>query len=208
MWAVVQFWPSGGHSPSSAPSTTTEPSSTPSATPVADGTVDIELTHDSQACDPEDVIISPSVPSDQHAGHDVDIQFSLSNTADEACLFDPKKAELLTVISSNKKAVWDSTVCKSALLDKKVPLAAEFATVVDATWSGRGSGSDCDEKNNFAGSGDYVLKVATLGGEPGKASFELKDKPKKKDSEKKDSDTKDSKKKDSKKKDSSQSHDD
>src|SRR5699024_955536 len=60
-----------------------------------------------------------------------------------------------------------------------------FCTVVDGTWSGRGSGSDCGKNNDYAGTGKYELKIATLGGEPAKTSFALTAKKDKSDADSK-----------------------
>lgn len=173
VFAVVQFWPTGSDEEPAA-TESSDPTPTPSEkTQATDGPVKVDLRTKNKSCDPEKVLVSPSVPDGQRAGKDVDIQLTISNTGDEPCVFDPDKADLLAVINSDKDAIWDSSVCKSGLLDKKVQLAAGFAKVVETTWSGRGSGSNCGKTNNYAGSGKYELKIATLGGEPGKAKFTL-----------------------------------
>lgn len=223
-WIIVQLWPSSGSEDTSASNHKADTKPTPTVEADAEPTsgpknaVQTALEYDDAACDPEDVVVSPSVPDGQHAGEDVTVQFTVSTTSGKACEFDPERSELLAVISSNKDAVWDSTVCDTALLDKNVKIPARFATVVDGTWSGRGSGSDCGKNNDYAGTGKYELKIATLGGEPAKTSFALTAKKDKSDADsKKDSkkgeqkndksDNKDNSKDDESKKDESEKDD-
>lgn len=225
-WIIVQLWPSSGSEDTSASNHSTKADTKPTPTDEADAeptsgpknAVQTALEYGDAACDPEDVVVSPSVPDGQHAGEDVTVQFTVSTTSGKACEFDPERSELLAVISSNKDAVWDSTVCDTALLDKNVKIPARFATVVDGTWSGRGSGSDCGKNNDYAGTGKYELKIATLGGEPAKTSFALTAKKDKSDADsKKDSkkgeqkndksDNKDNSKDDESKKDESEKDD-
>ena len=82
------------------------------------------------------------------------------------------------LISANKAPVWDSSVCKTALLPAPVAVTARWSTVAAATWTGRGSGTNCSAKEGFASPGTYVIKTATLGGEPGQDTFTLVNKPK------------------------------
>ncbi|MDQ3156080.1 MAG: hypothetical protein M3Q98_05065 [Actinomycetota bacterium] len=159
---------------------------TPTATPTKaarviaplNGEVTVNLATDAKPCDPEKVRVSPSVKSGQYVGDDVDVSMIVSTTQKNACVLDAKKADLLVVISANKNPVWDSSVCKTALLTKPVAVSPRWSTVAAATWTGRGSGKDCSDKQGFASPGTYVIKSATLGGEPGQATFRLVNKPK------------------------------
>lgn len=190
VWAAVQLWPDDDSGqPASAPSG--ESSGTPNRTPSdkssdnssedptpsdadpTEGDVTVELTTDDEQCQAEDVRVSPSVPEDQTAADDVDVQLTVGNTGDEACTFEPDEAELLAVIESGDDTVWDSTACDHALLAENVSIPAGFARVVDVTWSGRRSGSDCSEDNDRVEPGKYKLKIATLGGEPAQTAFTL-----------------------------------
>jgi len=147
------------------------------ATPV-NGKVTVNLSSDKKPCDPEKVRVSPSVKSGQYVGADVDVSMIVSTTQKDPCILDAKAADLLVVISANKSAVWDSSVCKTALLKKPVEVSPRWSTVAATTWTGRGSGNNCSNGQGFTGAGTYVIKSATLGGEPGQATFRLVNKPK------------------------------
>lgn len=213
-WSVVHFWPdsdrndeppnasdnpqgaesssaeSNGPSSKSKRSSTGGPSSAP--TQNGDGTVEVSLRHDDETCKAEDIMVTPSVRTGQDAGSKIDITLTVSNQSGQACVLDPSDADLLAVIKSDDNTVWDSTQCDSALLDEEVSVPAEFATVVETSWSGRGSDSGCSDDTDFAPAGNYQLKIATLGGEPAATKFELGDQPKgakdKKDSDDNESD--------------------
>jgi hypothetical protein len=163
-----------------------KPIATPSAIPTkaatvaapVDGKVTVSLSSGTAPCDPDKVRVSPSVKSGQYAGADVDVSMIVSTTQKDPCTLTAKAADLLVVISANKSPVWDSSVCKTALLAKPVAVSPRWSTVAAATWTGRGSGNNCSDKQGFASPGTYVIKSATLGGEPGQATFKLVSKPK------------------------------
>lgn len=177
IWIVVSLWPSGGGSDN-----TTKPTPTAAATgtelaaeePTVDnGPVDVRLTSGSAACDPTKVRVTPTVRAGQRSQAAVEIGLVMSTTAEKSCTLSPQDADLIAVISANKKPVWDSTVCKQSLLAEPVKLTARWATVVLTEWSGRGSGTNCSKKIGWAPGGDYTVQAGTLGGEPGKVTFKL-----------------------------------
>jgi len=157
--------------------TATPTTATPVVAPV-DGEVTVNLRSGTAPCDPEKVRVAPSVKSGQHVGADVDVSMIVSTTQKDPCILDAKTADLLVVISANKAPVWDSSVCKTALLTEPVAISPSWSTVAAATWTGRGSGTNCSDSQAFASPGTYVIKSATLGGEPGQATFRLANKPK------------------------------
>ena len=153
-----------------------EPSAAPQVVPAVvptDGTYDASLPTVGSACDPQAVRITPSVPVEQQAGGDVTIDLVVSSAGAEACTLEPDDADLIAVISSGGEVVWDSTRCRSSLLDVPVPLAAGWSTMVSVQWSGRRSGTGCSSDEPAAGAGTYTVKLGTLGGEPGEAAFSL-----------------------------------
>jgi hypothetical protein len=191
-WLSLQFWPGSGDDerPVSAPVSTATPSPTPKPAPT-DGTTTVALSTGTSACDSESIRITPSVSDGQKTRGPVDIDFTISSTSKKPCTFTALSSDLLVVISAGKTAIWDSTVCKTALLDEPVKLAPGWSTVVPVEWSGRGSGPACSKKEGWATPGRYTVQVGTLGGEPGKAKFILEPAPKpEKDEEKKKSDEK------------------
>jgi hypothetical protein len=205
-WVGLHFWPGAGSDerPVSAPVTTATPSPTPKPAPT-DGTTTVALSSDSSACNPESIRINPSVPDGQHTRGPVDVDLTISSTSKTPCTFTAVSADVLVVISAGKTAIWDSTVCKTALLGDPVNLSPGWSTVVPAEWSGRGSGPACSKKEGWATPGSYTIQIGTLGGEPGKTKFTLTP-PRKQDDEKKKSEddkSSDDKKSDEKKDDQS-----
>ena len=178
-WLGLRFWPGSGDDerPVSAAVSTATPSPTPKPAPT-DGTTTVALSTGTAACDSESIRITPSVPDGQKTRGPVDIDFTISSTSKKPCTFTALSSDLLVVISAGKTAIWDSTVCKTALLDDPVKLSPGWSTVVPVEWSGRGSGPACSKKEGWATPGSYTVQVGTLGGEPGKAKFALKPAPK------------------------------
>lgn len=150
----------------------------PTAAPPTSGKASVNLASGTAVCDPDKILVAPAVKADQFTGGAIDVAMNVSTTQTKPCVLNAKAADLLVVISANKKPIWDSTVCKTALLTSPVSVTPKWTTVVQTTWSGRGSGRKCSTKEGFASPGTYVIKSATLGGEVGQASFHLSSKPK------------------------------
>jgi hypothetical protein len=153
-----------------------EPSAAPQVVPAVvptDGTYDASLPTDASACDPEAVRITPSVPVEQQAGGAVQIDLVVSSAGPDPCTLEPDDADLIAVISSGDAVVWDSTRCPTSLLDDPVALAAGWSSLVSVQWSGRRSGGGCSSSEPAVGAGTYTVKLGTLGGEPGDATFSL-----------------------------------
>ena len=169
----------GGDDQKATPQATATPTVT--ATPIpapTDGVLSVNLASGTRSCNPEKIRVTPTVKSDQPTKAPVTIGLVVSSTETSACTLDPESADLLVVISANKVAVWDSTVCKTSLLTTPVAISPGWSTLAQATWSGRGSGSKCAAKEGFATPGKYTIQTGTLGGEPGKTTFTLKAAPK------------------------------
>ena len=177
-WGATKAFSSEGKSdkPVVKPTATATTAATV-AVPV-DGKVTVNLSSGTQTCDPEKVRVTPSVKSGQYVGAAVEVSMIVSTTQKDPCIFNAKTADLLVVISANRAPVWDSSVCKTALLPLPVSVSPRWSTVAAATWTGRGSGTKCSTKVGFASPGTYVIKSATLGGEPGQNTFRLVNKPK------------------------------
>jgi len=173
-WVIVQFVNGRDDSkkPSSVPTAPTA-SVTPTEAGPPNGKISVKLAPATGACDPEKVRVTPSVPNGQFINSSVEVSLIVSSTQKKACTFDAKTADLLVVISANDSAIWDSSVCKDSFLAEPVTISPEWATVAKATWSGRGSGPNCSDKEAYGSPGKYVIKAATLGGEPGNDEFSL-----------------------------------
>lgn len=176
VWFLVRAV-TGGETTDDTSSTPTPTPTSTDATELPEGTVPASLTTGDQACDPQSVRISPSVPDDQTAGADVAIALTVSTTASTGCLLEASASELVVVIDDGNGPVYDSTSCTSSILSGPVSLSPQWATVTTATWNGRVSGSACSDAEAFVASGDYTVKLGTLGGEPGEATFSLGEAP-------------------------------
>lgn len=193
-WGTITLWPAGGESEAPAPrASATAPASqepTPAAQEEETGTPDdttVTLATGEEACDPESIRMSPQVPPDQTVEATVTIQLVISTTASKPCTFTPKAGDVAALVAVGDTAVWDSEVCTTAaLIDDPVALSPRWSTVATATWSGRGSGPVCAKDEGWASPGKYALRIGTLGGEPGKTTFRLAEKPAEKKPEPKD----------------------
>ena len=180
VWLVLRFV-GGDDEPDPKPTAKASPTATATATPTlaapVNGVVRVTLVSASRACDPEKIRMTPSVEPGQFTKGPVTIGLVVSSTEKTACTLNPADADMVAVISANKTAIWDSTVCKVSLLDEPVSISPRWASLATATWTGRGSGSKCSTKEGYASPGTYTVQVGTLGGEPGKATFTLERRP-------------------------------
>jgi hypothetical protein len=181
-WGVLQLTNRGdadGEEPAAAPTTTAAPTPRVPAEPEQrlDGLVDVALTTATKACDPEKVRVVPTVRPGQLTRGVVDIGLVISSTQTVACTLQPDDAEAIAVISANDTAIWDSTVCKASLLTAPVAISPQWSTMSSIQWTGRGSGSRCTTDEGWATPGKYTIQIGTLGGEPGKTTFNLDERP-------------------------------
>ena len=184
VWGVLQLT-GGGDEPKASPTKETpKPVPTQAATttptapePKVNGLVDVALVRAAKPCDPVQVRITPTVRPGQLNAGPVDVGLVISSTAEQACTLTPEDADAIAVISANGTAIWDSTVCKTSLLNAPVAISPGWATLAAVQWTGRGSGGQCAGNEGFATPGKYTLQIGTLGGEPGKTTFTLDARP-------------------------------
>lgn len=180
VWLVLRFVggdDEAGPKPTAKATATATATAAPTIASPVNGVVNVTLVSASRACDPEKIRMTPTVEPGQFAKAPVKIGLVVSSTEKKACTLRPADADMVAVISANKTAIWDSTVCKAPLLDEPVAVSPRWASLVTATWSGRGSGARCTAKEGYASPGTYTVQIGTLGGEPGKATFRLERKP-------------------------------
>jgi hypothetical protein len=79
----------------------------------------------------------------------------------------------LAVFTHDDDTVWDSSICEKAIVSRPVRLVPGWATTVRVPWVPRESGDACKADEDWLEPGEYTLRVGTLGGEPGRADFEL-----------------------------------
>jgi hypothetical protein len=179
VWVVLQVVGGDDDREKVADKPTAAPTAAVTVAPTAktDGIVDVALASSSKPCDPEKIRITPSVKPGQTTRAAVDIGLVVSSTSKTPCTLEPDDADLLAVISANGTPIWDSTLCKSSLLDEDVAISPQWSTLATVQWTGRGSGSQCSPKEGWASPGTYTIQVGTLGGEPGRTSFKITPKP-------------------------------
>lgn len=172
VWVVLRVI--GGDDQSAAESDIPAAPAPPPAIVPTNGTFEVAFALAASACDPQQVRVTPTIPGGQPAGGSVTINLVVSSTGSAPCTLQPADAGLIAVISANGTPLWDSTLCSASLLLKPVQLAGGgWAAVTSTVWSGRVSGASCASSESFVGPGRYSVQVGTLGGEPGKTSFEL-----------------------------------
>lgn len=195
-WVVVQVWPSLSDDNANPTTTATvtalppTPSSTPPGGPATTPapvppkptappgiTTRVTLAAGTAACKTRDVTITPSVTSPQFAQRPVLVDVAITTSATKPCAFTPKPLDPLAVITSDGDTVWDSSICERAIVSRPVRLVPGWATTVRVPWIPRESGESCTADEDWLEPGEYTLRVGTLGGEPGRADFELEEPP-------------------------------
>ena len=180
-WAVVQLWPSGtdeGDPTSTATVTALPPTATPKPSAPPPGvTTSVTLTAGTAACRTRDVTITPSIASPQFAQQPVVVDVAVSTTGEKPCTFTPKELDPLAIVTHDDDTVWDSSICETAIVAQPVQLIPGWARTAQILWDPRESGDACEPDEDWLEPGDYTLRVGTLGGEPGRADFELVEPP-------------------------------
>jgi hypothetical protein len=184
-WVVVQVWPSGdddANPTSTATVTALPPTGTPTptpkpSTPPPGTTTRVALPAGTAACKTRDVMIAPSVTSPQLAQRPVFVDVAVSTSAGKPCIFTPKSLDPLAVVTQDDDTVWDSSICERAIVSKPVRLVPGWAVTIRVPWVPRESGDSCEPDEDWLEPDDYTLRVGTLGGEPGRADFTLKEPP-------------------------------
>lgn len=181
VWGISTL--SGDEKPAATPTPSPSSGPTPTTAPtVTAGGVSVQLRSSTSPCEPESIRITPAVESGQFNGGPVNVQLAINTDANKPCTFEPADSDLLVIISHGDTTVYDSTVCTDPFITQSVALTPQWATLVTVDWTGRASGPKCSPTMAYASPGTYILKIGTLGGEPGKTRFTLAAKPKPKPS--------------------------
>jgi hypothetical protein len=151
----------------------TVPSAQPSTSGKKGHRAKVPLSVPTGTCDPSRIEVTPDV-SKVDGGGTVALPMKLTST-DGSCTWQVSPRSLVVKIVSGTDRVWSSQDCSAAIpvQDVVVRPAAEKATVVDVSWSGRRSAPDCPKGNSWADVGYYHVIAATLGGTPSDVQFQL-----------------------------------
>lgn len=123
-------------------------------------------------CSAADILVRPQV-DEAVAGRDVTIGLSLQTQQAEACTWELRPKRLAVTIVGKRGPVWTSQECRDAVPTQEVVVRRAIATVVEMTWDARESEPGCPELTDWLLPGRFRVQAATLGGEPGRTSFEL-----------------------------------
>jgi hypothetical protein len=126
-------------------------------------------------CLDDDVVATPEILGEAHAGSPVRIRVTLTSVRSEACTWTVSPRTLAVRLTSGDDRIWSSQDCKSA-----IPEAADVTvrrekptTAVEVSWIGRRSDAECSTEPGWAQPGYYYVEATTLGGEPSDLQFEL-----------------------------------
>lgn len=123
---------------------------------------------DGAECDPADVAIIAVTDADSYdEGELPQLSFSISNTGDEACIFNAGSTQQVFTISSGDDSYWTSTDCETDPVDAAVllePGVAQNSTPIE--WDRTRSSVDtCGSERSAAPSGGATYSLAVTVGE-------------------------------------------
>lgn len=148
-------------------------SPSPEPEPEPDPVTQVNVSTSAKKCDPQRVVVAPTVASGQTARDPVRVDLGVTTTQGSACTLALEASDVIAVIQHKSKPVWDAAVCRTALIDDPIVVSPGWITSVSIEWSGRYSGSACSDKDEYVEPGKYRLRIATLGGEPSETAFTL-----------------------------------
>lgn len=124
-------------------------------------------------CRDSDVRVVPVLRETAVAGGDVVLTLRLTTLASPACTWTVGPGSVAVKLTSGSDRIWSSQDCPAAVPTVPVVLRSAKATLVDVTWPGRRSDSDCSKMTSWAVPGWYHVSAAALGSEPVTEQFEL-----------------------------------
>jgi len=124
-------------------------------------------------CLDSDVRVVPLLEENAYAGSDVRLTLRLTTFASPACNWEVSADSLAVKLTSGNDRIWSSQDCPTAVPEEPVVLRNRMATLVDVTWSGRRSDSDCSRTTQWAEPGYYHVSAAAMGSEPETQQFQL-----------------------------------
>lgn len=141
--------------------------------PAKEARVRVPLALPTGPCQDSDVRVVPSLEENAYAGGDVRLTLRLTTFASPACDWEVSADSLAVKLTSGDDRIWSSQDCPTAVPEEPVVLRNRKVTLVDVTWSGRRSDSDCSRTTQWAEPGYYHVSAAAMGSEPEDEQFEL-----------------------------------
>ena len=173
--------------PAAATASESEPAGSPTAVSTADAQaaetrrskpakearVRVPLAIPTGPCLDSDVRVVPLLEENAYAGGDVRLTLRLTTFASPACNWEVSADSLAVKLTSGNDRIWSSQDCPAGVPEEPVVLRNRKATLVDVTWSGRRSDSDCSRTTQWAEPGYYHVSAAAMGSEPETQQFQL-----------------------------------
>ena len=135
--------------------------------------VRVPLAEPTGPCQDSDVRVVPSLEENAYAGGDVRLTLRLSTFASLACNWEISADSVAVKLTSGNDRIWSSQDCPAVVPEEPVVLRNRNVTLVDVTWSGRRSDSDCSRTTQWAEPGYYHVSAAAMGSEPETQQFQL-----------------------------------
>ena len=131
------------------------------------------LPEPSGTCSVDDIVVTPTIKNEAHAGKPVTFAMQLTTKSTPACNFDVAPDSLVVKITSGSDRIWSTQDCPKAVPTKSVVVRKDTPTTVDVKWSAMRSDSDCSKTTQWAEAGYYHAMAAVFGAEPVDKQFEL-----------------------------------
>ena len=181
--AQVSSSPSSASSKPASPSTPAATAATVSSSPTASGRAAAKnaakspsssaLPAPSGPCSVNDLVVTPAIKNQAHAGKPVTFEMQLKTKSVPACTFRAGADALVVKITSGSDRIWSTQDCPKAIPTKSVVVRKDTPATVDVTWNGMRSDSTCSRSTSWAQPGYYHAMAAVYGADPVDAQFVL-----------------------------------
>jgi hypothetical protein len=138
----------------------------------ATGTSPLTLAAPSGPCVPRDITVTPQVDH-AVAGSDVSIKLALRTRSAAACTWQVDQHDIAVKITRGGNVLWTSQQCRSALPQRSVVIRNVVPSIVTMVWDSRVSTVGCRRGAAYVRPGKLTIWTATLGGPPGRSTFDL-----------------------------------
>ena len=138
---------------------------TPSLLPVVPGKKGKKgLPQPEGACDPSDVLVTPSI-TDAHVAQPVRIVLEVTSLQSPACTFRvaPDTVVLRLLNPKRSEPLWTSQDCRRYVPEKTVIARQTKPGRVQVLWNGRTSDQDCSDLTDWVFPGTYTAEAIAVG---------------------------------------------
>lgn len=131
------------------------------------------LARPSGPCRNDEVVVTPKLREDAHAGSTVKFRLKLTTTGTPACMWTVSPESMVVKITSGDDRIWSSQDCPDAVPQVDVVVRKDVPAKVDMGWRGQRSDDECSRLPAWAQVGFYYVTTAAYGAEPSAVQFEL-----------------------------------